>query len=310
MRFWFEHSGEVSLREQVVTQVTLGILCGELTPGERLPSIRELARRFGLHANTVSAGYRQLEAEGWVDSRRGSGVYVRDGRPRGAKGAGGLERLVETLFAGAQRLGVPRAEVVAQVSAWAAAEAPTLVVLVEPDEALRHIVLAELGPEVQGCGEVPAKVGGMLLLALPSKVERVKAEARGKARVLGLRVRAVTGSMTAYLPKDMTVPADALIGVVSAWSEFRRFARTMLVASGFSSEALLLRDTDQAGWRQGLEMATAIVCDARVEGELRDRKVIVIRVLAEGVAEEVAGYLLAAKENPATRELIAGGRVL
>src|ERR1700679_2305254 len=94
MRFWFEHSSEVSLREQVVAQVTLGILSGELAArpplailsaelpaGERLPSIRELARRFGLHANTVSAGYRQLEAEGWVAPRKGSGVYVRATTP-------------------------------------------------------------------------------------------------------------------------------------------------------------------------------------------------------------------------------------
>ena len=60
MRFWFEHSSSVSLREQVVAQITLGILSGDLAPGERLPSIRELSRRFDLHANTVSAGYRQL----------------------------------------------------------------------------------------------------------------------------------------------------------------------------------------------------------------------------------------------------------
>jgi DNA-binding transcriptional regulator YhcF (GntR family) len=81
MRFWFIHSGEVSIREQIVTQITLGILSEELAPGERLPSTRELAHRFHLHANTVSAAYQQLESEGWVTSRRGSGVFVRDHRP-------------------------------------------------------------------------------------------------------------------------------------------------------------------------------------------------------------------------------------
>jgi GntR family transcriptional regulator len=59
MRFWFIHSGEVTIREQIVTQIRLGILSAELSPGERLPSTRELARRFSLHANTVSAAYRQ-----------------------------------------------------------------------------------------------------------------------------------------------------------------------------------------------------------------------------------------------------------
>ncbi len=55
MRLWLARRPEVSLREQLVTQVILGILCGELAAGERLPSTRELARRFHLHPNTVSA---------------------------------------------------------------------------------------------------------------------------------------------------------------------------------------------------------------------------------------------------------------
>ena len=77
MRLWFVHSGDVSLLDQIVTQISLGILTRELAPGERLPSVRELARRFKLHPNTVSLAYRRLDAEGWVEARRGSGVYVR-----------------------------------------------------------------------------------------------------------------------------------------------------------------------------------------------------------------------------------------
>jgi DNA-binding transcriptional regulator YhcF (GntR family) len=67
MQFWFARRSEVLIREQLVTQVVLGILSDDLAPGERLPSTRELARRFDVHPNTVSAGYRQLEREsaGW-----------------------------------------------------------------------------------------------------------------------------------------------------------------------------------------------------------------------------------------------------
>jgi len=61
MQLWFNRASEVSIREQLVTQVILGILSGDLAPGQRLPSTRELARRFRLHPNTASAGYRQLE---------------------------------------------------------------------------------------------------------------------------------------------------------------------------------------------------------------------------------------------------------
>ena len=78
MQLWFARGSEVTIREQLVTQVILGILSDDLAPGQRLPSTRELARRFRLHPNTVSAGYRQLERERWVEFRHGSGVYVRD----------------------------------------------------------------------------------------------------------------------------------------------------------------------------------------------------------------------------------------
>jgi GntR family transcriptional regulator len=81
MQLWFARGGEVTIREQLVTQVILGILSDDLAPGQRLPSTRELARRFRLHPNTVSAGYRQLERERWVEFRHGSGVYVRERKP-------------------------------------------------------------------------------------------------------------------------------------------------------------------------------------------------------------------------------------
>jgi DNA-binding transcriptional regulator YhcF (GntR family) len=61
MRLWLNRTAAVSLREQLITQVVLGILSKELAPSQRLPSTRDLSRRFGIHANTASAAYRQLE---------------------------------------------------------------------------------------------------------------------------------------------------------------------------------------------------------------------------------------------------------
>ena len=62
MRLWLNRNAEVPLREQLITQVVLAILTREGLPGQRLPSTRELARRFGIHPNTASAAYRQLRA--------------------------------------------------------------------------------------------------------------------------------------------------------------------------------------------------------------------------------------------------------
>jgi len=58
-------------------KVMLGILSEDLPAGHKLPSIRSLARRYQIHSNTVSAAYRDLEDRGWLELRRGSGLYVR-----------------------------------------------------------------------------------------------------------------------------------------------------------------------------------------------------------------------------------------
>jgi len=54
MRLWLSKNSEVALREQLATQIILGIISEDLKPDQRLPSTRELARRFDLHPNTVS----------------------------------------------------------------------------------------------------------------------------------------------------------------------------------------------------------------------------------------------------------------
>ena len=112
MQLWLAHGSEVTIREQLVTQVVLGILGDDLAPGQRLPSTRELARRFGLHPNTVSAGYRQLQRERWVEFRRGSGVYVRASKPElPLSSALALDQLISNLFRSARSLGAPLAVV-------------------------------------------------------------------------------------------------------------------------------------------------------------------------------------------------------
>ena len=48
VRLWFAPSSEGPIYRQLVTQVVLAILSGDVRPGERLPSTRELARRFAI----------------------------------------------------------------------------------------------------------------------------------------------------------------------------------------------------------------------------------------------------------------------
>src|SRR5260221_7808305 len=140
MQLWFARGSEVTIREQLVSQIGLGILSDDLSPGQRLPSTRELARRFRLHPNTVSAGYRQLEREQWVELRHGSGVFVRDSKPDvSAVPALALDRLIANLFRSARNAGTPLASVRTRLRQWLELQPPDHFLLIEPDEELRRI---------------------------------------------------------------------------------------------------------------------------------------------------------------------------
>ncbi|HSJ14897.1 MAG TPA: GntR family transcriptional regulator [Longimicrobiales bacterium] len=75
------------LRDRIVT----GIFLGNWRPGERLPSIRDVAEAEGVDRKTAAAAYRRLEEEGLVRVRARSGVYLRPDAP--PRLIGPLERL-------------------------------------------------------------------------------------------------------------------------------------------------------------------------------------------------------------------------
>src|SRR5262245_9099491 len=61
---------------QLVYQVKAGIARGELEPGDKLPSVRELAKDVAINPNTVARAYEALEGEGVIVRRQGSGCFV------------------------------------------------------------------------------------------------------------------------------------------------------------------------------------------------------------------------------------------
>ena len=63
---------------QIVQRVRIALLVGELTPGVRLPSIRGLARRLCINPATVANAYRILARDGFVEPRKGDGVFAAD----------------------------------------------------------------------------------------------------------------------------------------------------------------------------------------------------------------------------------------
>ena len=62
---------------QIAARVRVAVAAGELRPGERLPSVRELAKRLRVNPATVSQAYKELAKEGFVETRHGAGTFVK-----------------------------------------------------------------------------------------------------------------------------------------------------------------------------------------------------------------------------------------
>ena len=71
-----DRGSDVPLVRQIFTQVRTAILAGALKPNTKLPSSRAMAERLGVARTSVVAAFDQLLAEGYVESRRGSGTFV------------------------------------------------------------------------------------------------------------------------------------------------------------------------------------------------------------------------------------------
>ncbi len=66
----------VPFYRQIIEQIKFAIARGNLAPGDRLPTVRQLAVDLSINPNTVIRAYRELEIEGVLDTQQGSGTFV------------------------------------------------------------------------------------------------------------------------------------------------------------------------------------------------------------------------------------------
>jgi DNA-binding transcriptional regulator YhcF (GntR family) len=305
VRIWLSKNGEVPVREQLATQIVLGIVSWDLKPGQKLPSTRELARRFKIHSNTVSAAYRDLAERGWVELRKGSGIYVREHPGDDSSSAGlALDHLINAFLQAARERGHTLGEIQSSIKRLLELQPPDHFLVIESDAELRQILIAEIkeatGFRVLGAGPEVCGLPGMLAGAAPVALygqegERVRASLPPGTTCLLLHSRSVPASMQGrQLP-----PPEALVAVVSHWPEFLRWARTMLVAAGIDPAALSFRDARERGWQKGLRSSAFVITDALTATQIpADCDVRVFRIIADSSLDELSDLV---KQNPGDR---------
>ena len=79
MFFTIDPSGGLPIYEQVVRQIKFAVASQVIKAGELVPSVREVARQLAINPNTVARAYRQLQADGALETVRGTGLQVTGG---------------------------------------------------------------------------------------------------------------------------------------------------------------------------------------------------------------------------------------
>lgn len=72
----------LAIYDQIVRQIKFAIASEAVLPGELAPSVRELARQIAVNPNTVARAYRELQAEGVLETVRGMGLAVTKTAPK------------------------------------------------------------------------------------------------------------------------------------------------------------------------------------------------------------------------------------
>lgn len=111
-------SGREPIYRQLAAQIREGVARGQLQPGEKLPSVRELSRTLVVNPNTIARVYTELERDGVLHTRQGLGVFVAEPSNELSKPARRKKLLdaLDTFLTAAVYLGFSRDEVVAAVA--------------------------------------------------------------------------------------------------------------------------------------------------------------------------------------------------
>lgn len=108
----WQFSSDVPIYAQLIAQIQTTIVSGTWPPGERLPSVRDLAAEAGVNPNTMQRAMTELERQGLVYSQRTAGRFVTEDRARIEQARlQCAQRQIQTFLNGMEQLGYTREEI-------------------------------------------------------------------------------------------------------------------------------------------------------------------------------------------------------
>lgn len=255
----------VPVKEQIRAQIELAMLSGELPRGSRLPPIRTWARKLKVHANTISAAYRELSASGHVVVRSGSGVFV-EPRPRRTalqpSVASNLRLAVEEALA----TGLGKEDILAAVARFAEPRPAEGILVVDPSREMAAVYASEIREAIRADVRVatldeldadPRLAEGRVITVLPYHVGRVEGVASlGRLVVFTLGIPAIE----TLIPKGINSGMALVVSESPLFLSFARVSLKSVFSDDFDIQICPL--ANEKTWRRFLAAADVILADA------------------------------------------------
>lgn len=117
LSFQIDQSSDVPVWAQLARRIAYLIETGELQPGDQLPTVRGLASEVSVNYNTVSKAYLSLASDGYIESVRGRGAFVRNvENEEWSERAGEVDGVIDDCIQACLDMGLSLDDIVAYIS--------------------------------------------------------------------------------------------------------------------------------------------------------------------------------------------------
>ena len=289
-------NSDIPPHQQLAEQIVFLITTGKLRPSETLPSVRALARRLGIHRNTVSKAYQDLVRRAWVRGRPGSrlsvapAVYLR-GRTTHDK----LDELIDQSTERARAMGYSLAVLRRRVAARLALQPPNHFLVVENEPGLRKVIRAEiyaaLGKPVDGCSpdqflKSPALAAGAQIVVPEYAFHLLEPVASSDWPP----IRLLFCAADAHIKFVQNLREPSIIAVASVSKTLLKTARSVLapaLARQHSFRDVLVGATE----RPDLSGADVVFCDSLTISKVRCKRKLHYQLISQECMGEIAAIL-------------------
>jgi DNA-binding transcriptional regulator YhcF (GntR family) len=284
--FSLDRRGDLTIENQIALQIELMIQRGEISAGEKLPSVRRLARQLKIHRNTAAAAYRRLKDWGHLQTSAGSGAYLQRGlrTPTAQDLPAALRSAVLSML----REGLTPSQVKQAFTSWLSAPVPTRVVVLDPAleaaELLAHEITSELGVPAEGrileeAERQPGLLANSVVAAVPLHWQRVAALTAGRSDLTVLPLTLTLGDVGVV----QRLGPGSIILVISQSPQLLLYV-SLLIRS-LRGDTMLSCHTlaDREMWLPRVRLADLVLTDAKsgpVVGRLRSKGLHPVRLIA------------------------------